>query len=34
MDMFEEGYQYGIKVAYYLDSRYVEQKEIFKFKVE
>ena len=34
MDMFEKGYQYGIKVAYYLDSRYIEQKEIFKFKVE
>jgi len=34
MGMFEPGYQYGIKLAYYLSNRYVEQEEIFKFKVE
>ncbi len=34
MDMFEAGYQYGIKLAYYLSNRYIEQEEIFKFKVE
>lgn len=31
---FESGYQYAIKLAYYLDNRYIEQNEIFKFKVE
>lgn len=34
MNMLEPGYQYGIKFAYYLSSRYIEQEEIFKFKVE
>jgi hypothetical protein len=34
MDMLEPGYQYAIKLAYYLNNRYIEQEEIFRFKVE
>jgi hypothetical protein len=34
MDMLESGYAYGIKLAYYANSGYNEQPEVFKFKVE
>lgn len=34
ISILEPGYQYGIKFAYYLDNRYIEQSEILKFQVE
>jgi hypothetical protein len=34
MNMLEAGYSYGIKLAYYLDGDYKEQKDIFIFRVE
>jgi hypothetical protein len=34
MDMLESGYSYGIKFTYYVNGSYVEQPEIFKFRVE
>ena len=34
MTPFEEGYSYGIQLAYYLQGQYKEQEEIFKFRVE
>ena len=34
MTLLEPGYQYGIKLAYYLDNRYIEQPEVLNFKVE
>ena len=34
MDMLEQGYAYGIKLAYYTSGRYEEQPEVFKFRVE
>ena len=34
ISILEPGYQYGIKFAYYLDNRYIEQPEVLKFQVE
>lgn len=34
MSLFEPGYMYGIKFAYYINNDYQEQPEIFKFRVE
>jgi hypothetical protein len=34
MSMFQVDYMYGIKVIYYLNGKYVEQPEVFKFRVE
>jgi hypothetical protein len=34
MDLLEEGYAYGVKLAYYSSGRYEEQPEVFKFRVE
>ena len=34
MDLFEAGYAYGIKLAYYVNGAYHEQSEVFKFRVE
>jgi hypothetical protein len=34
MDLLQPGYQYGIKLAYYINGDYREQEEVFKFKVE
>lgn len=34
IDLLQAGYQYGIKIAYYLNGSYREQEEVFKFKVE
>jgi hypothetical protein len=34
MSLFEEGYSYGIKVAYKSNSNFNEQPELFKFRVE
>ena len=34
ISLLEPGYQYGIKFAYYLDNRYIEQSEVLKFQVE
>tara|TARA_R100000406_G_scaffold76952_1_gene57536 strand:+ start:6366 stop:7907 length:1542 start_codon:yes stop_codon:yes gene_type:complete len=34
MDLLEQGYAYGIKLAYYTSGRYEEQPEVFKFRVE
>jgi len=32
--LLEEGYAYGVKLAYYSSGRYEEQPEVFKFRVE
>jgi len=34
MSMLEADYMYGIKIIYYLNGKYAEQPEIFKFRVE
>ena len=34
MSLLEENFAYGIKLAYYVNGKYTEQKEIFKFRVE
>ena len=34
MDMLEADYMYGFKYVYYLNGKYVEQPEIFRFRVE
>jgi len=34
MSMLQADYAYGLSVAYYLNGKYVEQSEIFKFRVE
>ena len=34
MSMFQADYAYGLSVAYYLNGKYVEQPEVFKFRVE
>ena len=34
MSLLEPGYSYGIKLAYYLNGAYEEQRETFKFRVE
>ena len=34
MSLFEEGYSYGIKVAYKSNNNFNEQPELFKFRVE
>ena len=34
MDMLENGYAYGVKLAYYTNGRYDEQPEVFKFRIE
>lgn len=33
MNMFESGFQYGIRLLYYVDGDYEEQSEVFKFRV-
>jgi len=34
MNLLEKGYSYGIKVVYYLNGKYVEQPDTFKFRVD
>jgi hypothetical protein len=34
MSLLQAGYEYGLKLAYYSNGSYREQKEVFKFKVE
>ncbi len=34
MNLLEKGYSYGIKLVYYLNGKYVEQPDTFKFRVE
>jgi len=34
LSLFEKGYSYGVKVAYKRDSKFNEQTELFKFRVE
>ena len=34
MSLLQEGYEYGLRFAYYLNGSYKEQKEVFKFKVD
>ena len=34
MSIFEADYAYGMSFAYYLNGKYVEQPEVFKFRVE
>ena len=34
MNMLEPGYSYGVKLAYFINSSWQEQPEIFKFRVE
>ena len=34
MSLLEEGYSYGIKFAYYINGQYLEQPDVFKFRVE
>ena len=34
MNMLEPGYTYALKLIYYINGKYKEQPEIFKFKVE
>ena len=34
MKMLQADYSYGLSVAYYLNGKYVEQPEVFKFRVE
>jgi hypothetical protein len=33
-NILDEGYAYGLQFVYYLNGKYVEQPEIFKFKVD
>ncbi len=32
--ILDQGYAYGLQFVYYLNGKYVEQPEIFKFKVD
>ena len=34
MDLLENGYSYGVKLAYYTSGRYEEQPEVFKFRID
>lgn len=34
MNMLEPGYSYTLRLLYYINGKYIEQPEIFKFKVE
>jgi len=34
LSLFESGYSYGIRLAYYLQGQYKEQSELFKFRVQ
>ena len=34
MSLLQKDYAYGLTVAYYLNGKYVEQPEVFKFRVE
>ena len=34
ISILESGYMYGIQLAYYLNQSWVEQEEIFKFRVD
>jgi len=34
MSMLQNDYMYAIKIVYYLNGKYVEQPETFKFRVE
>jgi hypothetical protein len=34
MSMLQKNYAYGLSVAYYLNGKYVEQSEVYKFRVE
>ena len=34
MEPFESGFNYGIQFAYLLQGDYIEQPEVFKFRVE
>ena len=34
MTLLESGYAYGVKFAYYVNGKYLEQPETFKFRVE
>ncbi len=34
MSMLQKDYAYGLSLAYYLNGKYVEQPEVFKFRVE
>ena len=34
INMFEEGYAYGIQFSFFINGTYVDQPEIFKFRVE
>ena len=34
MSMLQKDYAYGLSVTYYLNGKYVEQPEVFKFRVE
>jgi hypothetical protein len=34
MSIFEPGYLYGIKLLYRINGKYLEQPEVFKFRVE
>jgi len=34
MSILQNDYMYGIKIVYYLNGKYVEQPETFKFRVE
>ena len=33
-NLLEKGYSYGIKLVYYLNGKYVEQPDTFKFRVD
>ena len=34
MSMLQKDYAYGLSLTYYLNGKYVEQPEVFKFRVE
>ena len=34
MSLLQPGYMYGVKLAYYVNQDWVEQSEIFKFRVD
>jgi len=34
MNLLEPDFAYGMNFAYYLNGKYVEQPEVFKFRVE
>ena len=33
-DILDPGFMYGLQFTYHLNGRYVEQPEVFKFKIE